>query len=91
MVGGKKWLVVLTEEQHEWIKRTSEEVGIKGSDIVREIIDRVMADNPRQFKNSMANAQLKIRLQALNDKRAAIEEEANELKKQMSGREKQLA
>ncbi len=91
MVGGKKWLVVLTEEQHEWIKATAQEVGIKGSDIVREIIDRTMGDNPRQFKNSMANAQLKIKLQAINDKRAALDEEVAKLKQQMTSKEKQLA
>lgn len=84
MTGGKKWLVVLTEEQHDWIKTLSQDVGLKGSDIIREMIDRTMGDNPRQFKASLANAQLKIRLQVLNDKRAALEEEAKELKKQLS-------
>jgi len=90
MTGGKKWLVVLTEEQHDWIKATAEEVGIKGSDIVREILDRVMSEDTRKFKASLANTQLKIRLQTINDKRAALDEEVRELKKQM-GSEKVTA
>lgn len=84
MQGGKKWLMVVTDEQHEWIKTTAREVGLKGSDIVRELIDRVRQEDDRKFKASLAQTQLKNRLQALNDKEAAIQEEKRELKRQMS-------
>ena len=83
MEGGKKWLVVLTEEQHEWIKDTSSKVGLKGSDIVREIVDRVMNEDSKKFRESLANAQLKMKLQSINDKKAALMEEERELKRQL--------
>ncbi len=85
MVGGKKWLIVLTEEQHEWIKETSETVGIKGSDIVREVIDRTMSEDPKRFQMSLVQAQVKIKLKSLNDRKAAILEEETKLKRQLQG------
>lgn len=85
MTGGKKYMIVLTEEQYNWIKTVATETQLKGSDVVREIIDRCMVDNPRQFKASLVNTQMKIKLQALNEKRAALDEEVAELQRQFKG------
>lgn len=84
MIGGKKWLAVLRDEQYEWLKDTSKEVGLKGSHVIRELIDRAMTEDNKRFKQSLAQTQLKIKLQNLNDKKAAILEEERELKRQMS-------
>lgn len=85
MTGGKKWLLVITDEQHAWIKDVIRDTGLKGSDIVREVLDRVMGEDDKKFRQSLSQAQLKIKLESINDRRAALEEEAAKLKKQLSG------
>lgn len=85
MTGGKKWLTVITEEQYEWIKDTSEKVGLKGSDMIREILDRAMAEDQKKFRASLANIQVKIKLQSINDRKIALQEEEREVRKQLQG------
>lgn len=84
MTGGKKWVLVITDEQSDWLKDVADKTNLKGSDIVREMLNNIMEDD-KKFISSLANAQLKIKLQALNDKKAALAEEERELKKQFSG------
>ncbi len=76
-----RWLVVLPTDQYEWIKGLSAETKIKGSHIISEIIGRVMEDNPKRFKQDLAKTQYKMKLQALNDKKADLAEEERELRK----------
>ena len=90
----KRWLVVLPVNQRDWIKDISSSTGLKGSDIMSELIEDCMKNNSAKFKQSLAQTQLKIKLQAINERRAALEEEAQEVKRSLGGsltREKVLA
>lgn len=80
-MANKKWLTVITEEQYDWIKETALAAGLKGSDVVREALDRSMKD--REFKATLAAAQLKIQLDTLNSKKAALESQTKELQKRL--------
>lgn len=81
MMNKRKWITVITEEQYDWIKETAEAAGLKGSDVVREAIDRSMKN--REFRASLAQTQLKIQLDALNDKKAALESQTKDLQKRL--------
>lgn len=83
MTGGKKWMTVLREEHHEWLKDVIKQTDLRGTDIIGEMFERIMADD-KKFIASLAQAQLKIKLQTINDKKAALAEEEKELKKQYS-------
>lgn len=80
---GKKWMIVLTDEQFEWVKETAEKTGLKGSDIIREIVDRQMNDNPRQFVASLAATQYKMELQELEQQQRALEAKQEEIRKRI--------
>lgn len=80
---GKKWMIVVTEEQYDWIKSVSNKTGLKGSDIVRELVDRCMTDDPKSFVNSLAATQHKMELEELERKQEAIKIMINEKKAAM--------
>lgn len=88
MTGGKKWVLVVTDEQHDWLLMVREKTHLKGSDIVRELISRQMEDDDKKFIASLANAQLKIQLQNINDRKAALAEQERLIRKQFSTSEK---
>ncbi len=90
MENKKKWLVIVTETQYTWLKEVAEKTSLKGSDIIGELLNKGMED--RQFVASLAEAQLKIKLQKLNDKAMEIEEQREELQKQFgfSGARKKM-
>lgn len=83
MTGGKKWLVVITDDQHEWMSDLAESLDIKGTVIVRELLDRAMAEDQRKFRASLSTIKLKAELQSVNDKKAEILEKEKELQKKL--------
>lgn len=84
MTDKKKWLVILRKDQYDWIKETAQSTELKGSDIVRAMIDETMKTNPEKFKQKLAEEQTRIELQSYNDKiselHAKIEAKKKELK-----------
>jgi len=80
---GKKWMIVVTDEQYEWIKSVSEKTDLKGSDIIREMIARIMDGNPKEFVSSLASTQLKNELMELEQKEQMIAQKTAELRKKL--------
>lgn len=79
----KRWVTVVPIEQYEWIKETAKETGVKGGHILREIIERAMKGNAKEFKSSLAKSRWEIELQVLEDKKAELAEKEAELKRKM--------
>ena len=79
----EKWMVMVTPEQKEWIQATAEETGLKGSDIVREMISRTLKKDAKEFKNSLASIQYKIQFEELQMKREELERKESELRLKM--------
>lgn len=79
----KRWLLVIPEHQQEWIRETAEATDLRGSDVVAELIERLLKDKPeaQKFKSSLAEIKTKKALQELVDKKAAIEEEIEKLRR----------
>lgn len=71
----KKWLVNITDEQYDWIKKTGAEVGLKGSTVVREAIGRAMNKDSKELLSDLIEAQAKEKLDALMEQRRSIEEQ----------------
>ncbi len=80
MDGMKKWLAVVRVDQYTWLKDIGKKNGLKGSDLLREALDRVMQDE--SFVEGLAETRIKVQLQELNDEAAAIEEKREALKRQ---------
>jgi hypothetical protein len=85
MNNARKWMASLSDEQYDWVKQTSEDVGIEGSAIIRECIDKCRKENPRQFTDSLISAKAKIQLDDLLDKKATLEEEIKLLRIRSNG------
>lgn len=83
MTEKKKWLVILTKEQYDWIKDTAESTELKGSDIVREIIDDQMKSSPEKFKKRLVDAQKRIELERVMNKIAELESVKKEMTKEL--------
>lgn len=80
---GKKWMIVVTEKQYNWIKEVAETTGLKGSDIVREMVEHTMNNDTKTFISGLATTQYKIELANLAEKRQEIEDKEAELKKKL--------
>lgn len=87
MLGKKRWLVVVTDAMHDWIKQTAKEAGVKGTHLVRELIEREMANNSEKFKASLANARIRNQIQELATKKAALAEQEAELHRKLKKQE----
>jgi len=82
-------MVSLKEEQYEWLADTITATKLKGSQIIRALIDKAMQDKAGIFRKELANERVKIRLQQLNDERARIEEECQDLGRQLKSGDRQ--
>lgn len=87
----KKWMVVLTDEQYDWVKGTAEKADVSGASVLRALISEAMEINSNEFRRSLQSAQLKTELLQLEEKKAQIAEKERELRLKLSGREKILA
>lgn len=79
-----KWMVTLKNgDNYDWIKDLATETEIHGSEIVEALIDRIRKDKDeyREFKQSLASLHTNNRLEELQQKRAALEEEIKKLQK----------
>lgn len=79
----KRWLLVIPEHQQEWIRETAEATDLRGSDVVAELIDRLLKDKTEaaKFKSSLAELKTKKELSELEEKKAAIEDAINKLRR----------
>lgn len=85
-IGGRKmtnvkWMAVITEEQRDWIRSTAKSTNIKGAAIVRAAIDRAIKD--KEFRSGLAQAQLEVELELLQEKRESLEAEIKDRQKRM--------
>lgn len=76
----KKWLVVVKDEQYDWIKRTAEEVGLKGSAVVREVIERARTKDNKEIRQSLLQASEREQLEDLLEERALLDKRISDVK-----------
>lgn len=81
----KKWLVVVTDEQYGWIKKTAEETGVKGSTVIREVLDRARTIESGDFKMSLLKSQIKNQLEEREIEKRRIEQEIQALHAKLRG------
>lgn len=77
----KRWLAILNGEQVQWIKNTAEAVGISGSAVVGEALNKVMKGGGKEFKGDLLSSKLRLQLQAIDHRIKAAEQEKAELLK----------
>lgn len=90
MIPNKKWMVVLTENQYEWVKTTSSKAKVSGAAVLRSLISQAMEQNSADFQRSLMSAQLKVELHALEIAKEKLAEKEKEIRLKMTGREKAL-
>lgn len=78
-----KWVMSIRPEQRDWLQAISEKVDLSTAEIGREMFDRAMTD--KSFVASLAQAQQKIKLQTLDEKIAALNEERKKTQAQYGG------
>lgn len=76
----KKWLVLVREDQYDWIKKTAAQTGLKGSSVIREVIDRTRTKEQKEVISSLMQAQVRARLEELEEAKEAIEKKISEVK-----------
>lgn len=86
-VAAKKWMVVLSDDQYDWIKDTSTKADVSGATVLRALISQAMEQNSSDFRRGLMSQQLKAELQALEDKKAEIAEKEKELRAKLSGKD----
>lgn len=74
----KKWMVSLTDGQHEWVKQTASDASIDGSSVIREAIEQAIKDS-KGFISHLIGAQVRMKLDVLQEKKATLEEEIRAL------------
>jgi len=79
----KKWMTVLEEDQYDWIKKLSTDVGVNGSEVVRAAIERCRNVDAGDFKQTLLQSQIKSQLDRLADERADIAQREQALKQQL--------
>lgn len=82
----KKWLVVVTDEQYDWIKKTAAEVGVKGSVVVRGVMEKVKTIDSGDFKMSLLKEQLKDKLESIENEQKKLDDQKNEIMRKLKGR-----
>ncbi len=87
----KKWMVVLSETQYEWIKDVADKSGASGAAILRTLITRAMDQNSSDFRRELMQAQLQSQLEALEEKKARIAEQEKELRSKLGSKERVTA
>jgi hypothetical protein len=87
----KKWMVVLTNEQYEWIKETADKAGVSGAAVCRTLIGQAMEQNSSEFRRNLMSAQIKSELEGLEEKKARIAEQEKELRLKLGSRERVVA
>ncbi len=87
----KKWMIVLSESQYDWVKDTSEKANVSGAAVLRALITEAMAINSTEFRRSLMSSQMRSELAALEAKEIEIKEKARELRIKLNGKERVLA
>jgi len=76
----KKWMVSLSGDYYDWIKSTAEEAGVKGSEVITELISTIRKEHEEEFKHSLIDAQVRLEQQKLERQKEEIENRIRELK-----------
>lgn len=80
----KKWLVVVPDEQYNWLKtvaRQAKETGLKitGSDVVRTALEKAQKD--KELLTSLKESKIRERVLRLESQKAALEVQIQTIKK----------
>jgi riboflavin synthase alpha subunit len=84
----KKWMVVLSDSQYDWIKETSEKTDVSGAAVCRALISQAMEQNASHLHDMLMSTRYKTELQELEEKQRVMAERAKELKAKLSGKER---
>ena len=79
----KRWLLFVPPHLQQWIRETADETGLLGSEVISELIERVIKDGSKQFKASLAIARTRRELENIQEKRAALEQEEQALQRKL--------
>ncbi len=78
-----KWMVMLTRDQKQLIEQTAEKTGLKGSDVIREMVKTVTSGDFKTFVNSLSETQTRILVENLESKKRELDEKIRDLKGQI--------
>lgn len=87
----KKWMVVLSDEQYNWIKDTSDKTDTTGAAVLRALVSQAMNENSVSFRRSLMSAQVQMELDELDRKKQAIADKEKELRAKLGTRERVTA
>ncbi len=77
----KKWLVIVEDEQYDWIKKMAAKAGVKGSKVVRKALKKAQEENADEIVASLRESKDEEELTKLERQKARLEEQIRAVKR----------
>lgn len=80
MVSKKRWVLVVDDRTHGWIKETARELGTSGQALFMEMLRQFKGADLTKFKAHVQEQQVQEQLARIRERRAELDKQEAQLK-----------
>lgn len=81
MASKKRWVLVVDDTTHGWIKETARQLGTSGQSLFMEMLRQFKGSDMEKFKTHIEHTHIQEQLERIRARRAELDKQEEQLKK----------